>query len=243
MKSAAVHLGSLKDGRKAIVFVSEGLPGLMLEDMPLIQELTDTANDNNTAIYTLDPRGLTGMSADVLRMLSERTGGEAFVGTNMPERALRQAVKDASAFYLLGYSSLRNWQDGKFHKIDVRVKRRGVDVRARRGYWAPNLTDLERARTETAAAAAVPADVTSAMAVLWTARTERAIDIWAGVGRGADGQSEVTVAWTAHHRAGERARHGPCRSPRREKMGSGCSMRPSTPAVSRSGRRLAWCGC
>jgi hypothetical protein len=196
MKSAAVHLGSLKDGRKAIVFVSEGLPGLLLEDMPLIQELTDTANDNNTAIYTLDPRGLTGMSADVLRTLSERTGGEAFVGTNTPERALRQAVKDASAFYLLGYPSLRNWQDGKFHKIGVRVKRRGVDVRARRGYWAPSLTDLERARTDAAAAAAVPADVTSAMAVLWTARAERAMDIWAGVGRDADRQSEVTVAWT-----------------------------------------------
>jgi VWFA-related protein len=196
MKSAAVHLGSLKDGRKAIVFVSEGLPGLLLEDMPLIQELTDTANNNNTAIYTLDPRGLTGMSADVLRMLSERTGGEAYVGTNTPERALRQAVRDASAFYLLGYSSLRNWQDGKFHKIGVRVKRRGIDVRARRGYWAPNLTDLERARTEAAAGAAVPADVTSAMAVLSTARVERTIDIWAGVGRGADGQSEVTVAWT-----------------------------------------------
>ena len=98
MKSAAVHLGSLKDGRKAIVFVSAGLPGLLLEDMPLIQELTDTANDNNTAIYTLDPRGLTAMGADLLRTLSERTGGEAFVGTNTPERALRQAVKDASAF-------------------------------------------------------------------------------------------------------------------------------------------------
>jgi hypothetical protein len=55
---------------------------------------------------------------------------------------------------------------------------------------------VERARTETAAAAAVPADVTSAMAVLWTARAERAIDIWAGVARGTDGQSEVTVAWT-----------------------------------------------
>ena len=36
--------------------------------------------------------------------------------------------------------------DGKFHKIDVEVKRRGVRVVARRGYWAPTLRRAERAR-------------------------------------------------------------------------------------------------
>ena len=82
------------------------------------------------------------------------------MNTNTPERALRQVVREASAFYLLGYSSARNPQDGKFHKIGVKVKRPGIDVRARRGYWAPNATELEKARTEAAAAEAIPADVT-----------------------------------------------------------------------------------
>ena len=77
--------------------------------------------------------------------------------TNTPEKALRQVVKDASAFYLLGYSSRKNPQDGRFHSIKVQVRRRGVTVRARKGYWAPNLTDVERARTEAAAGEAVPA--------------------------------------------------------------------------------------
>ena len=31
----------------------------------------------------------------------------------------------------------RQLSDGKFHKINVRVKRSGVRVTARRGYWAP----------------------------------------------------------------------------------------------------------
>ena len=196
MKSAAVHLGSLKEGRKSIVFVSEGLTGLGIDQLSLIQELTDAANNSNTAIYTLDPGGLSGGTADVLRMLPAQTGGEAIVNTNMPEKALRQVVKDASAFYLLGYSSVKNPQDGKFHKISVKVKRPGLDVRARKGYWAPKAADLEHARTEAAAGGAVPADVTSAMAVLSTARADRIVDVWVGAERGANGQPTVTVAWT-----------------------------------------------
>lgn len=204
LKSAAVHLGSLKEGRKSIVFVSDGLTGLGLDQLSLIQELTEAANTNNTAIYTLDPRGLIGSSGDVLRTLAERTGGEAYVNTNTPARALRQIVTDASAFYLLGYSSAKNPQDGKFHSIKVRVKRSGVDVRARRGYWAPNLTELERARAEAAAGDAVPADVTSALAVLSTARADRALHLWVGTRRGSGGQADVTVAWTPRAQAGEK---------------------------------------
>jgi VWFA-related protein len=197
MKSAVVHLGSLKEGRKSIIFVSEGLTGLGIDQLLLIQELTDAANNSNTAIYTMDPSGLTGNgSADVLRTLPEQTGGEAIVNSNAPEHRLRQVVKDASAFYLLGYSSSRNPQDGKFHKISVKVKRSGLDVRARRGYWAPNLTEMEHARTEAAAAGAIPTDVTSAMAVLSAARADRIVDVWVGAAPGADGQPAVTVAWT-----------------------------------------------
>ena len=67
LQSAAVHLGSIKEGRKAIIFVSEGLTGLGMDQMTLLRDLTETANNNNTAIYTLDPAGLTGGVADVLR--------------------------------------------------------------------------------------------------------------------------------------------------------------------------------
>ena len=187
LRSAAVHLGSIKEGRKAIIFVSQGLTGLGMDQVSLIQELTDTANNNNTAIYTVDPSGLNGGSADVLRTIAESTGAEAFVNTNAPERGLRQVVREASAFYLLGYSSTRNPLDGKFHKIGVKVKRSGLDVRARRGYWAPNATEIEKARTEAAAAEAIPADVTGAMTVLAAARADRLVDVWAGADRGADG--------------------------------------------------------
>jgi VWFA-related protein len=205
LQSAAVHLGSLKEGRKSIIFVSEGLTGLGTDQTSLIRDLTEAANNSNTAIYTLDPAGLTGNNSDILRTIAENTGAEAFVNTNAQGKALRQVVKEASAFYLLGYSSSRNPQDGKFHKIGVRVKRSGGDVRARRGYWAPNATEIEHARTEAAAGSAIPADVASAMAVLSSARADRMVDVWVGAARGADGEPAVTVAWTLRTPAGREA--------------------------------------
>ena len=196
LRSAAVHLGSIKDGRKSIIFVSEGLTGLGMDQLQQMRELTETANDNNTAIYTLDPAGLDGAASEILRTIAESTGAEAFVNTNSPEKALRQVVREASAFYLLGYASTRNPQDGRFHKIGVKVKKPGIDVRARKGYWAPKASEVEHARTELAAAEAIPADVTGAIAVLANARADRMVDVWVGSGRLADGGPAVTVAWS-----------------------------------------------
>jgi VWFA-related protein len=209
LTSAAVHLGSIKEGRKSIIFVSEGLTGLGMDQLQQLRELTETANNNNTAIYTLDPGGLGSGVSDILRTIAESTGAAAFVNTNTPEKALRQVVREASAFYLLGYSSARNPQDGKFHKIAVKVKTPGIDVRARKGYWAPNATDVEHARTAAAAADAIPPDVTSAAATLSAARPERMMDVWVGAERGADGGTAVTVAWT---RRGSVGRADPART-------------------------------
>ena len=50
--------------------------------------------------------------------------------------AMKQIVRDTSAYYLLGYNSIAAPTDGKFHEIKVRVRRPGVQVRARKGYWA-----------------------------------------------------------------------------------------------------------
>ena len=204
IKSLIVHMGSLKEGRKTLILVSEGfsymvppqmrnanatVPGLgnpnannpnagtndINEDraswsanMDLesdLREIYDTANRNNVAIYSVDPRGLApfefdinesvGMQTDrtylnstmdTLRTLAENTDGRAIVNRNDIVAGMAQITRDSSAYYLIGYSSSQAPADGKFHEIKVRVKRPGVQVRSRKGYWALDRVRKPRGR-------------------------------------------------------------------------------------------------
>ena len=148
-------LGTIKEGRKALLLVTEdfGPMGGLSDQADWLRDFIRRANQNNTAVYTFDPRGL-GMVNDVLMSISSETGAEA-VRSNEPSKRLRQMVDESSAFYLLGYSPSKNPVDGKFHKIDVHVNRPGVHVHARRGYFAPTLAEMASARA-VASAAEVP---------------------------------------------------------------------------------------
>src|SRR5262249_55502544 len=123
-----------------------------------LREVYGLANRNNTSIYAVDPRGLAafefGMdkpsislqtdsvylnsTLNTLRELADSTDGRAIVNRNDITMGMKQIVRDNSAYYLLGYTSSQAPSDGKFHDIKVRVKRPGVQVRARKGYWAMN---------------------------------------------------------------------------------------------------------
>src|SRR4029079_2374066 len=126
-----------------------------------LRELYDTANRNNVSIYSVDPRGLaTGefdisenislptdqkylqSTMDTLRVLAENTDGRAIVNRNDIAAGMRQITRDSSAYYLIGYNSAQAPTDGKFHEIKVKVKRPGLQVRARKGYWALNREEV-----------------------------------------------------------------------------------------------------
>ena len=77
------------------------------------------------------------MSQDSLRALSEETGGFAAVNTNQFANAFDRIVTDNSTYYVLAYYPPTDKKDGKFHRIEVKVTRPGLTVRARRGYMAP----------------------------------------------------------------------------------------------------------
>lgn len=196
LKAAAVYLGTLREGRKSIVFVSEGF-GRGAMGHPLPREVVRAANEHNTAIYALDPRGLGPRASDVLLDLATSTGGQAFINTNAPARLLRSVVTHASAYYLIGYSAQNSPADGKFHRIRVKVRRPDVEVRARTGYWAPTVGELTRARAAVAASEPRPLQA-DARAALAAASSRRLIDLWVGSSRAADGRANVTVAWSPH---------------------------------------------
>lgn len=67
---------------------------------------------------------------------AESTGGRAVVATNDPDAGFAAIRQDNSSYYVLGYRTPRQ-DDGRFHAVSVRVKRPGLTVRARRGYYAP----------------------------------------------------------------------------------------------------------
>jgi VWFA-related protein len=75
-------------------------------------------------------------SQDTLTSLAADTGGRAFTDTNDFGEAFARVQRDMSAYYLLGYSSTNAAKDGRFRRIEVRVKRNGLRVEARAGYYA-----------------------------------------------------------------------------------------------------------
>ena len=206
LESTIAHLGSIKEGRKAILFVSQTIGRVGTGPMDTFSWLDAAirlANANNTTIYAFDPRGLemNSRTSDVLHSLAEQTGGRQY-SNNSPAAALREVVRNASAFYLLGYASSKNPGDGKFHKISVRVKRSGVEVRSRTGYFAPSVNDMDTARKK-AAANEPPPEISRELSKLVDApHMDVAGDLWAGAAPGPEGKPRVTVAWTSRDGSG-----------------------------------------
>src|SRR5215467_11095466 len=251
-----VHMGTLKEGRKSLVIVSEGFSNLLppgitpVGAMPtgiatpgqgivdpvglaglgrdqanfaatidmeqLLRDVYDEANKNNVSLYTVDPRGLAvsefdasdgsvspstdrvflNATMDTLRTLAVETDGRAIVNRNDLAGGMKQIVRDVSAYYLLGYNSTQAKADGKFHEIKVRVKRPGVQVRSRRGYWS--LTREEMAMSTAAPKPSAPPAVTAALAnVANSSVVSRAHSIrtWIGTARGENGKTRVTLVW------------------------------------------------
>jgi VWFA-related protein len=90
-----------------------------------------TDNTNPTGLSAKDTYG-----NDSLRVLSSGTGGQYFHNTMDPKTAIGQLQKTTSSYYVLGYATTPLW-DGKYHKIKVKVGRRGVDVYGENGYANP----------------------------------------------------------------------------------------------------------
>jgi VWFA-related protein len=251
LEGLAVKLGGVREGRKAVVLVSEGytnyvppqlrdpvaeMPGYnnpmrrrpgvgdgsvgeerkaFFEDVDImsrLREVFNAANRSNTAIYALDPRGLAVFEYDInegvggridrsalentmntLRTLAEETDGRAIVNRNDLEGGLKQIVRDSSAYYLIGYNSTQAPTDGKFHEIKVKVKRSGLQVRARKGYWA--LTAEETARATAPPKPGPDKGVTEALASVQAPSRAKVIRTWIGTAPGDAGRSKVTFVW------------------------------------------------
>jgi VWFA-related protein len=179
LTAVADWFASVHGRKKSILFFSEGISydihdvfanggnnaAVMIQTR--MQDLVRATTKANAVIYTIDPRGLQGLSdgsieltgvdaAENLPQLSERglqnenrlareslqdlageTGGFAIVSSNNFATNYDRIVQENSSYYMLAYYPPNPKRDGKFHNITVRVSRPGLTVRSRRGYANP----------------------------------------------------------------------------------------------------------
>lgn len=108
------------------------------------------ATRSNIAIYPIDPTGNsssfdgTGFfpamrleAIGAFNSLAAATGGFALINSNGFTEAFERIVRDNSTYYMLGFNSAYDRDDGKYVRLAVKVKRPGLTVRAREGYVAP----------------------------------------------------------------------------------------------------------
>ena len=213
LKNVSEFLAGVRGRRKAVLFFSEGIDYPVYDlfgsqnasdVLRATQDAVTMAARSNVNYFTIDPRGLVGItsefmemngspspelsgaapggstgtnapipgvtgatagpfnavtelmnefriSQDSLRTLAEETGGIASVSSNSLTSAFERIVELNSRYYVLGYYPPTHPRDGRFHRIEVRVKRPGLRVQARRGYASPRgRTPEERKRDEAA---------------------------------------------------------------------------------------------
>lgn len=189
-----------------------------IDDFQFMRDLIDQANRANATFYTVDPRGLAvfdtpaGPQAppppavdfkiletrqDTMRMLANNTDGVPVLGSNDLDKGMQRIADDLTSYYLLGYYSSNAKPDGKFHSIKVRVKRPGVEVRARRGYRSATAEEVARAKTASAAPAAESVSiVAAAIGALSRIRPEARLHINA-VPQAASGSRGIAHVWVA----------------------------------------------
>jgi VWFA-related protein len=133
------------------------------DDVPIreaLQRLVDRSNRAGVVVYAIDPRGVVvaGLTADGntsaedrqavvaalrqsqgdLRFVTGQTGGFAVINNNDLGAGFKRIIADQRGYYLIGYQPAPGTIDSAgrtFRKVEVRVKRKGLTVRTRAGFY------------------------------------------------------------------------------------------------------------
>jgi VWFA-related protein len=168
-KAIAHHLARLP-GRKNLVWISGSfpinipwVPGSFRDAPDFGPQVTAAAHamsDADVAIYPVDARSLMAQRMEepgrlfakrtpsappqltlaTMQSLAQGTGGLAFYNTNDIGGAIRRAIDDSGLTYELAYYPTHDQWDGRFREIKVELKRPGVHLRYRKGYFATPVT-------------------------------------------------------------------------------------------------------
>ncbi len=175
----ARRLGEQQDGRKALIFVSEGFRPAQP------RAIVYAANRNHVAIHSVDPDPEANDNDAMLRALSEQTSGYASINEAELSPALTQVTTDLDHHFILTFTS-QGPEDGRFHPVQVTVNKAGARTRARSGYWAADAALAAAVAKATAIRTAVP---------FRPSYSSPYIRQWIGMSRGPEGLTRVTITW------------------------------------------------
>src|SRR5215469_130250 len=138
-----------------------------------IREMAARLSSAQIAIYPVDARGLTVSdntdAQEEMRSIARETGGRAYVNQNEIKAGVQRAFDDQTAAYTIAYYPENKKYDGKYRSIKVKVKRDGVEVQNRRGYFAIDPTQVKGFNPQDEVARATT-DVTASTMVGFTAQ-------------------------------------------------------------------------
>ncbi|MFB0566097.1 MAG: VWA domain-containing protein [Candidatus Aminicenantaceae bacterium] len=150
-------------GYKNIIFFSAGLARSLLYDKGSsllrdeYKEMCIELASSSCPVYSVNTEGaLARLSQfakggsrgeDSLMQLSKLSGGKYFGNVNSYKSVVEDIQDITANYYVLGYYIDEKW-DGEYHRIKVKVKRKGYKVYAQQGYFNPKpfskLSDFEK---------------------------------------------------------------------------------------------------
>ena len=192
LRAIGMALSEKLDNRPAIVLVSDGFARFRSSrEVPAgLETAIRLANRADVPVYAFAPalsRPSPGephpddSAFAALAALTTNTGGELTIGAESIEAGLARMTRDLDAHYVLTYRAAHG-NDGRFHSLQVGVKREGALVRARTGYVARMPPELRP----------TAAPVQAAPRVL---RRSGLIQSWSGILPTATGRANVTLTW------------------------------------------------
>jgi Ca-activated chloride channel homolog len=129
-----------QDGRKVMVMYTDGADS---RSALSLSETVTLLKASQVTVYAIGLTDNTGSARSqlqmTLRQLAETTGGQAFFPTVMKdvESAYDKVLAEINGQYHLGYLSTNAATDGKWRKVEIKVKRPDLRVRSRKGYYGP----------------------------------------------------------------------------------------------------------
>ena len=130
-----------QDGRKVMLLYTDG--GDTRSSIAL-SDLMDLLKASEVTVYAIGELEHQSSSTKfqqraILQQMAEVTGGQAFFPTSVKDldRVYDNVVAQVRAQYTVGYVSTNEKADGGWRKVEVKVKRKDLRVRSRRGYFAP----------------------------------------------------------------------------------------------------------